>query len=72
MIDNKKARKIAENLNINCIGIIGLLSIAKDKGLIGKLKPIFETFLKKKRFYSIDLLNSVLTAKGEEIMDFKG
>lgn len=71
LIDDKKARKIAENLNINCIGIIGLLSIAKDKGLIGKLKPIFETFLQNKRFYSVDLLNSVLMAKGEKTMDFK-
>lgn len=70
LIDDKKARKIAENLQINCIGIIGLLSTAKDKGLIGKLKPIFETFLQKKRYYSVDLLNAVLTAKGEKTIGF--
>ena len=71
LIDDKKARKIAETLNVNCIGIIGLLSTAKDKGLIVKLKPIFETFLKNKRYYSIDLLNAVLTAKGEEKIVYK-
>jgi uncharacterized protein len=70
LIDDKKARKIAENFDINCIGIIGLLSIAKDKGLIGDLKPIFETFLQNKRFYSIDLLNAILTTKGEEIINY--
>lgn len=71
LIDDKKARKIAETLNVNCIGIIGLLSTAKDKGLIGQLKPFFETFLKNKRYYSIDLLNAVLTAQGEEILNYK-
>jgi predicted nucleic acid-binding protein len=71
LIDDKKARKIAENFEINCIGIIGLLSIAKDKGLIGKLKPVFETFLQNKRFYSIDLLNTVLVSKGEEKINYK-
>jgi uncharacterized protein len=71
LIDDKKARKIAENLDINCIGLIGLLSIAKDKGLIGGLKPIFETFLQNKRFYSVDLLNALLVSKGEETIDYK-
>jgi len=71
LIDDKKARKIAENLEINCIGIIGLLSIAKDKGLLVMLKPIFETFLKNKRFYSVELLNAVLKSKGEEIIGYK-
>lgn len=66
LIDDKKARKIAESLEIKCIGIIGLLSVAKDKGLIDELKPLFETLLLSKRFYSIDLLNSVLIMKGEE------
>jgi len=66
LIDDKKARRIAETLNVNCIGILGLLSTAKDKGLIGQLKPYFEKFLNNKRYYSIDLLNAVLTEKGEE------
>ena len=69
LIDDKKARKIAEFLNINCIGILGLLSTAKNKGLIRELKPIFETFLLNKRFYSIDLLNAVLIANGEKSID---
>jgi hypothetical protein len=71
LIDDKKARKIAENLDINCIGLIGLLSIAKEKGLIAKLRPIFDKFLQNKRFYSVDLLNAVLMAKGEEIINLK-
>ena len=66
LIDDKKARKIAETLNVNCIGIIGLISTARDKGIVAQLKPLFETFLKNKRYYSIEILNAVLAAHGEE------
>jgi predicted nucleic acid-binding protein len=45
LIDDKKARKIAENFNIKCIGTLGLLAVAKDKGLIKELRPIFKAFL---------------------------
>ena len=65
LIDDKKARNIAENLGINCVGTLGLLSIAKDKGLIDNLKTIFEELIRNKRYYSIDLLNYILTQKGE-------
>ncbi|MEI6821601.1 MAG: DUF3368 domain-containing protein [Bacteroidota bacterium] len=65
LIDDKKARNIAENLGINCVGTLGLLSIAKDKGLIDNLKTIFEELIRNKRYYSIVLLNYILTQKGE-------
>lgn len=71
LIDNRKARKIAENLGLNCIGTIGLLSIAKDRKIISELRPLFEFFLKNKRFYSIELLNAILTKNSEEIIDHK-
>ena len=69
LIDDRKSRKIAESMNINCIGLIGLLSIAKDKGLIERLKPLFEKFFTNKRYYSKELLNAILQTKGEEILD---
>jgi len=72
LIDDKKARNIAENLGVNCIGIIGLLSKAKAVGLIENLKPLFETFLSNKRYYSVDLLNTVLKLNGEESLTFSG
>lgn len=71
LIDDRKARKIAENLGINCIGTIGLLSVAKDKKIISELKPLFETFLQNKRFYSIALLNSILTKYRESRITYK-
>ena len=65
LIDDKKARSIAENFGIKCVGTIGLLSIAKDKGFIKDLKSLFELFLDNHRYYSIDLLNAILLQKGE-------
>ena len=66
LIDDMKARKLAEHLGINCIGTLGVLLQAKEKGLIGPLKPIFETFLANKRYYAVSLLNSILGRYGEE------
>ena len=66
LIDDKKARTIAENFDIQCIGTIGILSIAKDKGLIEALKPLFETFLVNQRYYALSLLNAILKKHGEE------
>ncbi len=60
LIDDSKARKIAENFDINCIGTLGILMKAKEKGVITELRPIFIEFIDKKRFYSVKLLNIIL------------
>ncbi len=66
LIDDKKARNIAESLDIKCIGTIGLLSTAKNKQLIAELRPIFIQFIENKRFYSIELLNTILKNNNED------
>ncbi len=71
LVVDKKARRIAENLNITCIGTLGLLIVAKDKGLIKELKPIFEEFLKNKRFYSLNLLNTILIENNENSINYQ-
>ncbi|MEI8271590.1 MAG: DUF3368 domain-containing protein [Paludibacter sp.] len=71
LIDDKKARTIAQNYSINCIGTIGLLSIAKDKGLIESLRPIFLVFLNNQRYYSIELLNYILIQQEEQIIELR-
>lgn len=66
LIDDKKARMLAENLGIECIGTLGILSKARSEGLIQELRPIFEAFIKAKRYYSTKLLNTVLHYHDEE------
>ena len=65
LIDDKKARDIAENFGIQCIGTIGILSVAKDKKLVDELRPLFEMFIKNKRYYALNLLNAILKKHGE-------
>ena len=65
LIDDSKARTIAEAININCIGTLGLLLKAKEKNLINELKPIFKKFLSNGRFFSKKLLNEILARTGE-------
>ncbi len=66
LIDDNKARKIAETLDINCIGTLGLLLKAKEKNLISELRPIFKKFTKVGRYFSLQLLNEILVKIGEQ------
>jgi len=65
LVDDKKARNIAENLGVNCIGTLGVLSVAKNKGLINELRPKFKTLIENNRHYSIKLLNNLLERDNE-------
>lgn len=66
LIDDKKARNIAENFGVQCIGTIGILSIARDRRMLEELRPLFITFLRNKRYYSLELLNAILKKHNEE------
>lgn len=66
LIDDRKARKLAEALDVNCIGTLGLLLSAKDKGMVPALRPIFVTFLANSRYFSLPLLNRLLKENEEE------
>jgi len=68
LIDDYKARNIAELLDIKCIGSIGLVVKAKQKGLITALGPIFSKWISTGRYFSKKLLNQVLTEAGEPIL----
>ena len=69
LLDDRKARKVAEARKINCIGTLGILTKSKEIGLISELRPLFEIFLNRKRYYSIDLMNQILTKFSEKPID---
>jgi uncharacterized protein len=66
LIDDKKARNIAETLNIKCIGTIGLIAVAKQRELIDAMRPLFIKWIEENRFYSIKLLNRILEKYSEQ------
>ncbi len=67
LIDDKKARTIAEVLDVNCVGTLAILYKAKQKGHIEKLKPLFELLLKNSRYYSEKLFNFFLETANESL-----
>jgi len=68
IIDDKKARKIAESINVDCVGTLGVLLMAKEKGLVYQLRPLFKQFLEADRYFSNELLNALLLEAGENRM----
>lgn len=68
LIDDSKARSIAESLDIVCIGSVGILVRAKQKGLVGELRSIFESWLANDRYFSKKLLNQILKQQGEDLI----
>lgn len=69
LIDDKKARNIAELMDIKCIGTLALLTFAKKKGFVKTLKPLFLELLTHKRYYSKKLMNEVLLLNNEKELD---
>ena len=67
IIDERKGRLIAEQLDVKCVGLGGVLVRAKDEGLIDAVKPILDRLQGEIGFYmSQRLRNSVLTLADEQ------
>jgi predicted nucleic acid-binding protein len=65
LVEDQGARELAEARGIPCTGSLGVLLEAKRNGLIGALRPFFMEMLARRRFFTIQLLNTTLTASGE-------
>lgn len=65
LVDDKKAREVAELLGISCTGTLAVLLRAHGKGLINELRPLFLTLIRGNRYYSKILLNQLLEKVGE-------
>ncbi|GHT42305.1 DUF3368 domain-containing protein [Bacteroidia bacterium] len=64
IIDDYKARKLAKTLNLDYIGTIGILILAKHKGIINSIKPILEKIKETNFRISAELeLQALIEAK---------
>ena len=68
LIDDKKARQVAELQAVNCIGTLAVLIAAKRRGLINSLKNNFESLLSNQRFYARHTLNQILAEEKEPLL----
>jgi predicted nucleic acid-binding protein len=65
LIDDLKGRRLADNLGINYIGTLGILKVAKNKGLIREVRPILDKFLEKGYHLDTRLIEKYLEELGE-------
>ena len=66
LIYERLGRKVAQSRNLPVTGTIGLLLIAKKKGIITEIKPILDQFLKQGKRISLILYQEVLDMAGEK------
>ena len=64
-IDEWKGRRAALSAGLKVTGVLGLLGLAKKKGLIPAMKPLVEKALAAGIRYDADLVAVVLKAAGE-------
>ncbi|MEP7135022.1 MAG: DUF3368 domain-containing protein [Chloroflexota bacterium] len=65
LIDDHRARMIAEHNQINCIGALGFLLIAKQHGSVKEIAPYIQKLRNSSMYYGDALLNQVLKLAGE-------
>jgi predicted nucleic acid-binding protein len=65
LIDERKGRRIAAQNGINIIGIAGILLAAKNKGLIGAVKPFLDLLLNSSYYISDSLYRIALKSANE-------
>ncbi len=64
ILDDYKARKLADNLKINYTGTIGLIISAKQKGIIPSIKPLLEKIKQTNFHLTLELeLQALMQAK---------
>ena len=65
LIDDAKARKYAKLLNIEVIGTLGLLKIAKRRGLVRSVKKVINSMLAVGYYIEDKLVRKILKDIGE-------
>lgn len=65
ILDDNKARKIAESLGLNVTGTIGIIIKAKHSGIIQSIKPFLEKIKKTDFRISTELESQTLKEAGE-------
>jgi predicted nucleic acid-binding protein len=65
LLEDQEGRRYAEACGIVCTGTLGVLELAKRRGLIGEMRPLLAALLENRRHYSRRLLDSFLILHNE-------
>ena len=65
IIDERKGRRYANRLSIPLTGTLGVLLLAKERGLVTSLAPLLDELQEAGLYLDPDLVNQVLVLAGE-------
>jgi len=65
LMDDRRARKLADRLGLRRMGSVALLGQAKHEGLIPKLKPALDALVANGIFIRQELIHAALKEAGE-------
>jgi predicted nucleic acid-binding protein len=65
ILDDRKARKLAEKEGLKVAGLLALLIMAKEKGIIERVKPIIDNLKRHSFFVGKDIYVEILKLSGE-------
>ena len=65
LMDDKAGRRMATNASVPVIGTVGVLVLAKRKGLVPLVMPLLKNLATSGYFLSAEIIAAALTASGE-------
>ena len=65
LMDDKAGRRMAENAGVPVIGTVGVLVLAKRRGLVPQVKPLLEKLEASGYFLGDEIITAALAAAGE-------
>ena len=65
LIDDRAGREVAKGLNISLSGVVGILLLAREKGMLGKISPLLEELRDKGYWLSDEVLQAARKLAGE-------
>lgn len=66
VIDERKGREVAKHHQLPIIGLLGILTIAKRRGLIPAVKPLVDRLVEEADFYVSEKLLATVLASVQE------
>lgn len=66
LLDDRSGRNCAKALNIRCLGTLGVILLAKRRGLISAVAPAIEQISAAGCWLGADVIQTVLNEAGEE------
>lgn len=68
LLDEKRARQVAQSFKLNVIGTLGILILSKQKNIIPKVKPLLDEMIAEAQYWvNESLYQNVLQAVSEDI-----